>query len=325
MHLKLAVVGLIVSSAVPLVALHQAAADQPNEVALRLVVQLAHKGGVRSIAFNPNGLTVASGGTDGTIKLWTCSDGQLLRTFPPDRLLDEISSVAFSPDGQTIAGGGDGDTVNLWSTLDGHLKWSLLDTGDVNSVAFSPDGTTVAAGSSDGMIMLWSATTGQAIHRFSCHMDDVNSIAFSPDGSAIACGGERALQSDGFGSVGIVTVLSSVGGQVLRTLLNTGESNSVNSLAFSPAGSLLTAGTEDGALLMWSTSDGRLMHTVRVRADNHPVKCVAFSPDSQTVVTGGDHGEIDIINVATGLSSNFVIANAATSVTCLAFSPTAVR
>ena len=73
-----------------------------------------HNAEVDSVAFSPDGKTLASGGKDTPIKLWDAETGKLLRTLTGHT--GRVESLAFSPDGKTLAtGGGGGDTsVKLW-------------------------------------------------------------------------------------------------------------------------------------------------------------------------------------------------------------------
>jgi WD40 repeat protein len=159
-----------------------------------------HTATVRSVAFSPDGTTLASGSKDKTIKLWDVATGTKLRTLSGHEKI--VNSVAFSPDGAKLASGSDfPGSIKLWEvasgrelrTLRGHGSGSIINDIDykldgINSVAFSPDGTTIASGSQDYTIKLWEVASGQELHTFRGHTSEVNSVAFSPDGATLASG-----------------------------------------------------------------------------------------------------------------------------------------
>ena len=73
---------------------------------------LGHTEEVNSIAFSPDGKTIASASKDTTIRLWDIQTGKNLMTFTGDG--KEDSSVAFSPDGKILASSHQNGTILFW-------------------------------------------------------------------------------------------------------------------------------------------------------------------------------------------------------------------
>ena len=72
---------------------------------------------VTSVAFSPDGSTLASDDDDGTIQLWDVADPASPRPLgePLTGGSAAVDSVAFSPDGHTLASGSDDGTTRLWN------------------------------------------------------------------------------------------------------------------------------------------------------------------------------------------------------------------
>src|SRR5579864_5621595 len=82
-----------------------------------------HQHAVYSVAFDPQGETLAIGSTDHTVKLWEARSGKLLRTLEGHQ--QPVYSVAFDPHGGTLASGSGDHTVKLWETASGKLLRTL--------------------------------------------------------------------------------------------------------------------------------------------------------------------------------------------------------
>ena len=89
-----------------------------------------HSSPIWSMAFSPDGHTLASGSFDKTIKLWDTTTGTELQTLEGHS--HWVNSVAFSPDGHTLASGSDDHTIKLWDTTTGTERQTL--EGHLDSV-----------------------------------------------------------------------------------------------------------------------------------------------------------------------------------------------
>ncbi|WP_373525838.1 WD40 repeat domain-containing protein [Nostoc sp.] len=76
-----------------------------------------HNDQINSVAFSPDGQTLASGSQDGSVKLWDVKSGKELLTVSEQSdngSLSKVTSVAFSLDGQTLVSSSEDGIVKIW-------------------------------------------------------------------------------------------------------------------------------------------------------------------------------------------------------------------
>jgi WD40 repeat protein len=232
-------------------------------------VRLRHSPGVLCLAFSPDGKTLASGGTDQTVRLWDIATGKQVRQLGKN--LGEVSCLLFSPDGQYLYSAADDERrpVDTFRDLENNpglvLVWDLATgkavlrlagpSGYVTSLALSADGTLLAGASQAGPPVLWETGTGKERFRLQKTPRKARSrlpeglratcLALSPDGKILA----RGQNWDGK-----VELCDTPGGKVLRTLEG---SQGIHSLAFAPDGRTLAVADAGRAVTLWDIGAGK--------------------------------------------------------------------
>ncbi|MDN3027881.1 hypothetical protein [Streptomyces sp. S.PB5] len=230
----------------------------------------------RSALFSPDGRTLATLDLDGAVQLWDVPTRRARATVS-DGTTKYVLSMAFSPDGGTLALSCKDGTVLLGDTRTGRVTATLRGhTGPVEGLAFGPDGRTLVSGGDS--VRVWDTVTERHRATFAPHTGaKVTTVALSPDGRTVAVGGDDGI-------VGLRDIATK---RVVATF--TGHTSSVDTMAFGPDGTVLATGSPDGTVRLWGT--GRSTRTV-LTSQGTAIRSLAFSPDGKTLATGGDDSSV---------------------------------
>lgn len=296
-----------------------------------------HTDYVTSVAFSPDGRTLAAATDDATIVRWNLRTGSPLGR--PLREPSQVNSVSYSPDGRFLAAGTDTGRVAVLNGSTGNPISSFSLGQSVYQLAFSYDGRTLAAAIGSGKVVLRNLRSGteKAVNAASLPQNSRSNpqvgVAFSPREQVVATdsnNGQMMLWSSVTGQllraephdVGINSVAFSPDGNTIVTVDSAGKvilwdtrselalgqsqmSNAaqVTASAFSPDGRLLAIGRDDGSIEVSDQRTGRVVwhfSPPSLQGDHVAVETLAFSPNADVLVSGGDDQAIRLWNAQTG-------------------------
>jgi eukaryotic-like serine/threonine-protein kinase len=251
-----------------------------------------HVGGLRGVAFSPDGHRLVSSGLDQTIKVWDAKSGDEILTLRGH--LDNVISVAFSLDGCKLATASFDNTVRIWDgtpleqeptpefrTLRRHV-------GAVLDVAFHPrNGNTLVSAGSDGTIREWDLQAGKELdQRRRTKLSQRPRVAYSPDGQRLAVSAALGGVHVWDATIGVCPPFAD-------------HTAAVSCLTFSPDSRLVASADGDSIVLVWNTTTAKKVRALRDDAPAQEVparkgrstpNAIAISPDGRQLVTGSGDG-----------------------------------
>ena len=243
-----------------------------------------HPSEVFSVAISPDGSLLASGSSDGTVRVWQVETGTLANEMEHGDI--SIRCIAFSPDGTILASGTNDGRIYLWRMRDGLLLNTLkAHAVSIGSLVFAPDGASLASAAPDSSVKLWNMNDGGMQQCFVATGADVISVTFSFQDTIIAIGNdidemwleewdlpegvvvnmwvEPKAHASNAALAPVSGIVAIAHGNSIETLrikdgkqliIQVGPTlTNVVKMAYSPDGQILAAGTSDGSVWLWPT------------------------------------------------------------------------
>jgi WD40 repeat protein/serine/threonine protein kinase len=196
------------------------------------------EGPVTSLAASGARSLVASGGQDGTVRLWRLPGFELHREMKGHR--GTVYDAEFSPTQSILATAGQDSTVRLWDTETGDSLCILGPNGStVWHIAFHPDGRLLASAESDGSAQLWDLESRSLAATLLPNANGAFVVGFSPDGERVAVGGSDQL-------IHVFDVPRR--SEILRLHGHIGR---VSAVRFTPDSRTLVSAGHDGLIRFW--------------------------------------------------------------------------
>ena len=266
----------------PLPATRQTAPEPEYVRAGETFYTLNLEGGfVRTLAWSPDGQTLAAGCDYQEVFTWDALTGQNKGSRRMHE--NQVRALAWSPTGRVLASACADQLIQLWEpdkpasqpllTYRGHAEKFTL--GVACAVAWSPSGLLLASAGTDRTAQVWRANDGERVCVCRGHSDDINALVWSPEGTQLATASDD----------GSVRLWNAWSGQEIANFQH--HRGPVYALAWSPDGDTLASAGEGNTVYIWNVRDRVQTHYQIYQGHVGSVRALAWSPDGSLLASGG--------------------------------------
>lgn len=251
--------------------------------------RVAHGSQVYWAEFSPDDRHIAVGLQAGTAVIRDAHSG--LELFRLNGHTDCVNAVRYTPDGRSLWTASCDGTIRSWDARDGGPLETLTDRGKrVETLALSPDGRFLAAGEQAdhefSRLLLWDLSERRLVGEQEIDESRIEALAFSSDGASLA-----VAASD-------VGMLFAVESELKRAPSGRWINEDVLAAAFMPNANTVIWGKSLRDVGNWfETSDLHGSESDGIFALHSVPRVLAVAPDGRKVISGSDHGTIEIVDV----------------------------
>jgi WD40 repeat protein len=236
-----------------------------------------HTAIVDTVAFAPDGKSVASGSADKTVRLWNPTDGKEIKNLGTHA--NSVYAVAYSPDGKLLASASADNTVKIWDVA-GLKEVKILKGHEqpVTAVTFAGDADTVVTTSMDRTIRVWSI---KAVKDAQAHSKDKQDTKKADKSDT-----KKDPQAQGKVDPKEVRIDPKDAGEVIR---RGPTSDDPYAVVWTDKTKLLAVCGYSGQVTSWVLTDPKPRFS---RLIKNPGYCIVFTADGKAVLTGHDNGTV---------------------------------
>lgn len=195
---------------------------------------------IGAAAFSPDGGLLATGWSDGIVRVWHTETWSLVMSLSAHATL--VDQLRFGPTGDRLVTADIDGLVNLWD-LPSLTPVQLPSDGvPVRAVAIHANGGPIAGALDDGGVILWDGVEGASIRRFESPESGTLAVAFSPI-AALLVSGHRS---------GTLRWWDTASGEPLH--VQDGHGAPIVNVQFSAAGDLVASAAFDGTARLWGVA-----------------------------------------------------------------------